>query len=57
MMQAEDGNTTLGVAVLRNFDIPNDKNWYWIGAGALLGFTVLFNVLFTFALMYLNRKS
>ncbi|OMO66557.1 hypothetical protein COLO4_30499 [Corchorus olitorius] len=51
---ATDGNTTLGIAVLRNFDVPNDRNWYWIGAAALLGFTVLFNILFTFALMYLN---
>ncbi|KAE8688564.1 ABC transporter G family member 35 [Hibiscus syriacus] len=31
-----------------------DKNWYWIGAAALLGFAMLFNILFTFALMYLN---
>ncbi|MBA0807578.1 hypothetical protein Gohar_023374, partial [Gossypium harknessii] len=52
--KASDNITSLGVQVLRNFDVPNDKNWYWIGAGALLGFAVLFNVLFTFALMYLN---
>ncbi|KAK8584825.1 hypothetical protein V6N13_138771 [Hibiscus sabdariffa] len=52
--KASDNVTSLGVQVLRNFDVPNDKNWYWIGAAALLGFTVLFNVLFTFALMYLS---
>ncbi|KAK8641839.1 hypothetical protein V6N13_011212 [Hibiscus sabdariffa] len=52
--KASDNVTSLGVQVLRNFDVPNNKNWYWIGAAALLGFTVLFNVLFTFALMYLN---
>ncbi|MBA0774776.1 hypothetical protein Gotri_009963, partial [Gossypium trilobum] len=52
--KASDNITSLGAQVLRNFDVPNDKNWYWIGAGALLGFAVLFNVLFTFALMYLN---
>ncbi|KAK8524888.1 hypothetical protein V6N12_029740 [Hibiscus sabdariffa] len=51
---ASDGSPNLSAQVLRTFDIPNDKNWYWIGAGALMGFTVLFNVLFTFALMYLN---
>ncbi|EOY26920.1 ABC-2 and Plant PDR ABC-type transporter family protein isoform 5 [Theobroma cacao] len=51
---ASDNVTRLGVAVLRNFDVPNDKNWFWIGVAALLGFTVLFNILFTFALMYLN---
>ncbi|KAK9030821.1 hypothetical protein V6N11_032231 [Hibiscus sabdariffa] len=51
---ASDGSPNLSAQVLRAFDVPNDKNWYWIGAGALMGFTVLFNVLFTFALMYLN---
>lgn len=49
-----DNVTRLGEAVLRQFDVPTDQNWFWIGAAALLGFTVLFNVLFTFALMYLN---
>ncbi|XAR67679.1 Xenobiotic-transporting ATPase [Bertholletia excelsa] len=49
-----DNTTSLGLAVLKNFDVFPDKNWYWIGAAALLGFAVLFNVLFTFALMYLN---
>ncbi|KAH6826662.1 ABC-2 and Plant PDR ABC-type transporter family protein [Perilla frutescens var. hirtella] len=49
-----DGVTPLGITVLRNFDIFPNKNWYWIGVGALVGFTFLFNILFTFALMYLN---
>ncbi|GJM98188.1 hypothetical protein PR202_ga15175 [Eleusine coracana subsp. coracana] len=35
-------------------NIFTDKNWYWIGAAALLGFTIFFNVLFTLSLMYLN---
>ncbi|MBA0761218.1 hypothetical protein Gotri_023896 [Gossypium trilobum] len=52
--RASDNVTQLGVQILRNFDVPNDENWYWIGATALFGFAVLFNVLFTFALMYLN---
>ncbi|GLT69508.1 hypothetical protein SLA2020_416550 [Shorea laevis] len=52
--RASDNLTELGVAVLNNFDIYTNKNWYWIGAAALFGFTVLFNVLFTFALMYLS---
>jgi len=42
------------VAVLENSNIPTNKEWYWIAMGALLGFTVLFNVLFTLSLMYLN---
>ncbi|KAL5822739.1 hypothetical protein ACOSQ4_020639 [Xanthoceras sorbifolium] len=51
---ASDNVTKLGVAVLKSVDIPAESYWYWIGAAALLGFTVLFNVLFTLALMYLN---
>lgn len=49
-----DGATPLGISILRQFDIFPEKNWYWIGVGALVGFTLLFNILFTFALMYLN---
>ncbi|MBA0569898.1 hypothetical protein Golob_003597 [Gossypium lobatum] len=52
--QVSNSSTSLGVQVLDSFDVPNDENWYWIGAGALLGFAVLFNILFTFALMYLS---
>ncbi|XP_019056482.1 PREDICTED: ABC transporter G family member 36-like [Tarenaya hassleriana] len=51
---AFDNTTRLGTQVLKNFDVFDDKNWYWIGAAALLGFILLFNVLFTLALMYLN---
>jgi len=52
--RASDGTTSLGVAVLNNFDAFTDKNWFWIGAGGLLGFAILFNVLFTLTLMYLS---
>nr|QVT92281.1 ABC transporter [Salvia miltiorrhiza] len=51
---ASDGITPLGIAVLNNFNIFPEKNWYWIGVGALVGFTLLFNILFTLSLMYLN---
>ena len=30
--------------------------WYWIGVGALCGYILLFNVLYTLALTYLKRK-
>ena len=56
-LQASYNATRLGVAVLESFGVFSDKNWYLIGAGGLLGFTVLFNVLYTLALMYLNRKD
>ncbi|KAL3618291.1 transcription factor [Castilleja foliolosa] len=51
---ASDNRTRLGVAILNNFTIFPERNWYWIGVVALAGFTLLFNVLFTLALMYLN---
>ncbi|KAK6153626.1 hypothetical protein DH2020_013265 [Rehmannia glutinosa] len=51
---ASDNRTRLGVAILNNFSVFPEKKWYWIGVGALVGFTLLFNVLFTFALMYLS---
>ncbi|KAK4726557.1 hypothetical protein R3W88_031474 [Solanum pinnatisectum] len=55
--------TLLLVFLLGDFILPKEtltsslkKRWFWIGTAALLGFTILFNILFTFALMYLNRN-
>ncbi|KAJ0964794.1 hypothetical protein J5N97_025932 [Dioscorea zingiberensis] len=54
-VQGPDGTIkSLGVAVLENANVFPEKKWYWIGAGALLGYSILFNVLFTLSLMYLN---
>ncbi|XVF24906.1 hypothetical protein REPUB_Repub13aG0168100 [Reevesia pubescens] len=47
----------LGVAILESLEVSRNKNWYWIGVGALVGFSILFNVLFTLALTYLNPPS
>ncbi|WOL00752.1 hypothetical protein Cni_G09465 [Canna indica] len=44
----------LGREILDNANVFAEARWYWIGAGALLGFSILFNLLFTFFLMYLN---
>jgi len=30
--------------------------WYWIGVGALIGYTLLFNLGYILALKYLNRE-
>ncbi|XP_057834777.2 ABC transporter G family member 35 isoform X2 [Cryptomeria japonica] len=49
-----ENTTNLGVAALESRNIYSRGYWYWLGAAALLGFSVLFNVLFTFALEYLN---
>ncbi|KAI4325296.1 hypothetical protein MLD38_030708 [Melastoma candidum] len=52
--KASDNITSLGIQVLKNFDVFQDRDWYWIGAASLMGFTVFFNLLFTFALTYFS---
>ncbi|KAJ0713454.1 putative ABC-type ferric hydroxamate transporter [Helianthus annuus] len=52
-----DNTTRLGIAILENMDIPTQESWFWIGFASLVGFAVLFNILFTFALMYLDHGS
>uniref|UniRef100_A0A5B6YKZ5 Putative ABC transporter G family member 32 n=1 Tax=Davidia involucrata TaxID=16924 RepID=A0A5B6YKZ5_DAVIN len=47
-------NLSLGEALLKARSLFPQSYWYWIGIGALLGYTVLFNILFTFFLTYLN---
>ncbi|XP_015083790.1 pleiotropic drug resistance protein 1-like [Solanum pennellii] len=48
------GTDTLGVSFLKSRGIFPEARWYWIGVGALLGYVLLFNFLFTVALAYLN---
>ncbi|RVW54019.1 hypothetical protein VitviT2T_004694 [Vitis vinifera] len=51
------GNHTtfsLGEALLRGRSLFPESYWYWIGVGALLGYAILFNILFTLFLTYLN---
>ncbi|KAL5729441.1 ABC transporter G member 32 [Ranunculus cassubicifolius] len=45
---------TLGKALLKGRSLYEESYWYWIGVGALLGYTILFNILYTFFLTYLN---
>uniref|UniRef100_A0A0E0MZ47 ABC transporter domain-containing protein n=1 Tax=Oryza rufipogon TaxID=4529 RepID=A0A0E0MZ47_ORYRU len=47
-------NVTLGVSVLKSRGIFAEAKWYWIGLGALLGYTLLFNLLYTVALSVLS---
>ncbi|GMP60017.1 hypothetical protein CsSME_00023055 [Camellia sinensis var. sinensis] len=47
-------NMTLGEALLQARSLFPQSYWYWIGVGALFGYTVLFNILFTIFLTYLN---
>ncbi|CAN4095697.1 unnamed protein product [Withania somnifera] len=44
----------LGDAVIRGRGFFPDPSWYWIGFGALIGFTILFNLLYSVALAYLK---
>lgn len=51
---ASDNATRLGVAVLKNSDVFQESDWYWIAAAALIGYIVVFNLVFTVALTYLK---
>lgn len=49
-------NNTLGIQVLEARGIFVDPNWYWIGVCALLGYIMLFNILFVVFLDWLDRE-
>jgi len=57
-MQPSSSNSkkTLGEAILEARGLFSEEKRYWIGVGALIGFCVLFNILFIVTLAYLNRK-
>ncbi|KAJ4707957.1 Pleiotropic drug resistance ABC transporter [Melia azedarach] len=44
----------LGVQILKTRGLFPEAYWYWIGVGALIGYVLLFNFLFTLALKYLD---
>jgi ABC-type multidrug transport system ATPase subunit/ABC-type multidrug transport system permease subunit len=44
----------LGRLVLESRGIFPDAKWYWIGVGALLGYVLLFNILYTVCLTFLD---
>ena len=56
MQIPENESRPLGMLVLESRGIFTKSNWYWIGAGAMVGYIFLFNTLFSLALEYLNRK-
>ncbi|CAM6091398.1 unnamed protein product [Calypogeia fissa] len=49
-----DANVTTGENVLLTRGFFIDAYWYWIGVGALFAYAILFNVLFTLCLRYLD---
>ncbi|XP_010688122.2 ABC transporter G family member 32 isoform X1 [Beta vulgaris subsp. vulgaris] len=48
------GNVRLGEAALRSRSLFTESYWYWIGVCAMVGYIVLFNVMFTIFLSYLH---
>jgi len=56
ILNSTASNETLGVQSLKSRGVFTEAKWYWIGFGALVGFTLLFNALFTLALTYLKRE-
>ncbi|XP_004498643.1 pleiotropic drug resistance protein 1-like [Cicer arietinum] len=49
-----NSNETLGVLILKTRGFFPQAYWYWIGVGALTGYVLLYNFLFTLALQYLS---
>ncbi|GFP88114.1 ABC transporter g family member 34 [Phtheirospermum japonicum] len=45
---------TVGKALLQSRGFYTEDYWFWICVGALMGFSILFNLLFIAALTYLN---
>ncbi|XP_010099664.2 pleiotropic drug resistance protein 1, partial [Morus notabilis] len=44
----------LGIEVLKGRGFFYESKWYWIGTGALIGFILVLNLLYTLALTWLN---
>lgn len=48
---------TVGKALLKSRGFYTEEYWFWICIGALLGFSIIFNILFILSLTYLDSKS
>ncbi|KAL9267049.1 Pleiotropic drug resistance protein 1-like protein [Drosera capensis] len=44
----------LGVTILKSQELFPEAYWYWMSVGALIGFTIFFNILYTLALTFLH---
>ncbi|KAL0427048.1 UNVERIFIED_CONTAM: ABC transporter G family member 32 [Sesamum latifolium] len=51
---ADNSTQSLGRALLKARNLFPESYWYWIGVGALVGYTILFNILFT---LFLSKLS
>lgn len=52
------GNSTVpvGIQILQSRGVFPEARWYWIGIGAMIGFVLVFNLLFSITLSLLDRK-
>ncbi|XP_047094367.1 ABC transporter G family member 48-like isoform X2 [Lolium rigidum] len=48
---------TVGKAILKSKGLFTDDSGFWLSIGALIGFTILFNILFILALTYLSPSG
>ncbi|KAH8520242.1 hypothetical protein H0E87_001633, partial [Populus deltoides] len=53
-LKSSFGNNTVGNNILYQHSLPSSDYWYWIGVGVLLLYALLFNIIVTWALTYLN---
>uniref|UniRef100_A0A803M6Z8 ABC transporter domain-containing protein n=1 Tax=Chenopodium quinoa TaxID=63459 RepID=A0A803M6Z8_CHEQI len=49
--------TTIGNVILASRGLSNHQYWFWISIGALLGFTLINNILYILSLTFLNPFS
>ncbi|PKA64540.1 Pleiotropic drug resistance protein TUR2 [Apostasia shenzhenica] len=54
---ATKSNKTIGVQVLESRGLFPESKWFWIGAAALVGYVLLFNVVYTAALTFLDKRG
>ncbi|CAO2181116.1 unnamed protein product [Urochloa humidicola] len=52
--QFANQNITMGEAILTGYGLFKEKYWFWIGVGALFGYAIILNILFTIFLTILN---
>ncbi|XP_010515840.1 PREDICTED: ABC transporter G family member 37 isoform X2 [Camelina sativa] len=55
--QMQPNNVTLGRSILQTRGLDYEGYMYWVSLCALLGFTVLFNIIFTLALTFLKSPT
>lgn len=48
---------TIGKVLLASRGFFKQQYWYWICIGALLGFSLLFNLFYILSLTFLSRKA